>query len=69
MGNRTHHAGSESQLGMQSIKACLDQLHDEASAHGITIAALLIGAASEAIADAISEKTEMTSDFVPPYAH
>ena len=54
--------GSGPRPQIQAIKVCLDQLHGEATAHDLDLAATLIGAASEAIADEISYRTTTTLD-------
>jgi len=41
----------EAQLPVLRLKACLDQLHDEAKSQGFGLVALLIGAALEAMVE------------------
>ncbi len=60
MAKRTNGARSESQLPIHGLKACLDQLHDEAEAQGYGLVAVLIGAASEAIVDEELERAATT---------
>ena len=60
MAKRTNGARSESQFPIHGMKACLDQLHDEAEAQGYGLVAVLIGAASEAIVDEELERAART---------
>ncbi len=67
MTKRINEDDPDSGLKVQGIKACLDQLHDEATDRGLTIAAVLIGAASEAIADEITREPAKLSPFAELY--
>ena len=60
MENRTNGVRSESRLPVHGLKACLDQLHDEAIAQGYGLVAVLIGAASEAVVDEELERAATT---------
>ncbi len=51
---------------IRAIKACLDRLGGDAEAHGLTLAANLIGAASRAIADEIMERKVRNQDWSKP---
>ena len=51
MAMETDDVGAELRVQVQGIKSCLDQLEDEARAYGLTRAATLICAASEALVD------------------
>ena len=51
MAMETDDVGSELRSQVQGIKNCLDQLEDEARTYGLTRAAALIGAASDALID------------------
>ena len=51
MAKRTDTANAGPESPLRGIKACLDRLHDEASSLDLTLAAVLIGAASEAVGD------------------
>ncbi len=60
MAKRTNGVRSESRFPIHGLKACLDQLHDEAIAQGYSLAAVLIGAASEAVVDEELERAATT---------
>ncbi len=60
MAKRTNGVRSESRLPIHGLKACLDQLHDEAIAQGYGLVAVLIGAASEAVIDEELERAART---------
>ncbi len=53
--------GAPRLASMKAIKGCLDQLVEEAAASQMPLAAMLIGAASEAIADDISQLKSVRS--------
>ena len=61
MARKIEYNGSDLRSDMRAIRACLDQIHDEVAERGMTIAATLIGAASEAIADEESERNPEAS--------
>ena len=63
MTERMNGAGPDPRPQMKAIKASLDQLHGEAAARDLPLAATLIGAASEAIADEISICIVTTSGY------
>lgn len=69
MAKRTNDVRSESQLPIHGLKACLDQLHDEAKAQGYGLVAVLIGAASEAIVDEELELAATTSSHAAHGVH
>ena len=56
MAKKMEYNGSNLRADMRGLRACLDQIHDEVAGHGMPIAATLIAAASEAIADEVSER-------------
>ena len=60
MAKRIDRLRSESRLPVHRLKACLDQLHDEAIAQGYGLVAVLIGAASEAIVEEELERAATT---------
>ena len=60
MAKRTNDVRSESRLPIHGLKACLDQLHDEAKGQGYGLVAVLIGAASEAVIDEELEQAART---------
>ena len=61
MAKRTGTASADPRSPIQGIRACLEQLYDEASTRGLTLAAVLIGAASEAVTDEEAERATKTS--------
>lgn len=60
MAHKIDYGSSALLADMHGIRACLDQIHDEVAGYGMTIAATLIAAASEAIADEVSKNTATT---------
>ena len=62
MAKKIEYNGSGLRADMRGIRACLNQIHDEVAGHGMTIAATLIAAASEAIADELSERIPDASE-------
>ena len=63
MTERMNGAGTDPRPQMQAMKDSLDQLHGEAAARDLPLAAALIGAASEAISDEIVGRIATASDF------
>ena len=63
MTERMNGAGTDPRPQMQGMKDSLDQLHGEAAAQDLPLAAALIGAASEAISDEIVDRIATASDF------
>ena len=62
MAKRTKSEGSGPRPQLKAIKVRLDQLHGAATVHDMTIVATLIGAASEAVADEMSQRNVVTFD-------